>query len=258
MSRLTVVQPASLRDQSLTIEGRRAVIGRSPEADWQLGDPSVSRRHAMIHHDENHDEIEDLHSLAGTFVNGQRVLGRTVLHPGDVVQCAAVQLRYQSNPETGPDIGPVEADRSASFTVDRQQGATINNVGRDQYNQHIQQVINLREDAMSQIASMNLVSRVLTIVGFGLAMVGALGFIGSVVLQMTKATDLSSPERFGESTAPIELIGYPAFAVFLFVALAGFGLSAIGAIIHMAAARQVKHLDRDLPLPSTMPGYERD
>jgi ABC-type multidrug transport system ATPase subunit/pSer/pThr/pTyr-binding forkhead associated (FHA) protein/ABC-type multidrug transport system permease subunit len=48
------------------------VIGRSDEADVQLTDVAISRQHARIERGPNGFRITDLHSKAGSFVNGRR------------------------------------------------------------------------------------------------------------------------------------------------------------------------------------------
>lgn len=52
--------------------GQPLVFGRSAEADVQLCDPIVSRRHAMVESDANGFRLVDLHSRSGSFVNGRR------------------------------------------------------------------------------------------------------------------------------------------------------------------------------------------
>jgi ABC transport system ATP-binding/permease protein len=48
------------------------VFGRSDEADVQLSDPSVSRRHAQLEQEAAGFRLVDLHSKSGSFVNGRR------------------------------------------------------------------------------------------------------------------------------------------------------------------------------------------
>jgi sigma-B regulation protein RsbU (phosphoserine phosphatase) len=68
--------------------GERAVIGRSSECDVPLDVAAVSRRHAVIVLDRGRFFVEDLQSRNGTFLNEQRVLGRTPLRDGDwIVIC---------------------------------------------------------------------------------------------------------------------------------------------------------------------------
>jgi ABC transport system ATP-binding/permease protein len=62
--RKQVVQSIPLSD--------RLVFGRSPDVDVQLNDPIVSRRHAEIEEDSSGFRVVDLHSRAGSFVNGRR------------------------------------------------------------------------------------------------------------------------------------------------------------------------------------------
>ncbi|MGA8656577.1 MAG: FHA domain-containing protein [Chthoniobacterales bacterium] len=52
--------------------GKPLVFGRSAEADVQLCDPIVSRRHAMVESSANGYRLMDLHSKSGSFVNGRR------------------------------------------------------------------------------------------------------------------------------------------------------------------------------------------
>ena len=48
-------------------------IGRSLTADIRLDDPTVSRRHALVCHQEDRVRVLDDRSLNGTCVNGERV-----------------------------------------------------------------------------------------------------------------------------------------------------------------------------------------
>jgi len=68
-------------------------IGRGLVADLRLDENSVSRRHAMLVHDENGTRILDDRSSNGTFVNGERVEQANLKH-GDVLLLGRVTLRY--------------------------------------------------------------------------------------------------------------------------------------------------------------------
>ena len=48
-------------------------IGRDPTADIVVTDPRVSSLHAVLERGSNGWEIEDAHSLNGTFFDGRRV-----------------------------------------------------------------------------------------------------------------------------------------------------------------------------------------
>ena len=61
----------------------RLVIGRSPDCDVVVDDPSVSSRHAVIHWNGTAGVIIELGSSNGTFVNGKQVVGDATLQSGD-------------------------------------------------------------------------------------------------------------------------------------------------------------------------------
>lgn len=233
----------------------RLVLGRGHDADWSFADGAVSRRHAAVYHLSDHDEIEDLGSTSGTLVNGRPFDGRRTLLDGDVVQLASVRVRYVGDVSSGAASGPA-TDRGgvgATFDIDEQRAGVISNVGRDQYNHYVQQVIVHREDAFRQIENMSRTARALIILGFSIAAGGVLTFIGSILVDgATSQPDVSSAEAFNESTQPVEILGIPAFALAFGAALVGFALFFVGTIIQFAASTRKKDVDRQYPLP---PGW---
>jgi predicted nucleic acid-binding Zn-ribbon protein len=66
-------------------------VGRSLSAHIRFDDPTVSRRHALIHRDRSGARILDDRSLNGVFVNGQRTDWRE-LEDGDEVAIGAFRL----------------------------------------------------------------------------------------------------------------------------------------------------------------------
>jgi len=82
-----------LAGDSFEIEGR-VVIGRTPDCDITLADPSVSRQHARIEVTPGGVWVEDLLSGNGTLVNGQMIQERTLLHDKDVVEICSHVFRF--------------------------------------------------------------------------------------------------------------------------------------------------------------------
>jgi len=75
----------SIDDRRFVLDGPRATLGRSKEADCVLRDPNVSRRHAELRRSDTGDwQIADLGSTNGIKVNGRRV-SSSRLSPGDEV-----------------------------------------------------------------------------------------------------------------------------------------------------------------------------
>jgi serine phosphatase RsbU (regulator of sigma subunit) len=73
----------------------RAVIGRAPDAAVHLPSHVVSRRHAGVWFEAGEFFIEDLGSINGTLVNGQRIAGPTRLTNGDQVALSDYVLGFQ-------------------------------------------------------------------------------------------------------------------------------------------------------------------
>ncbi len=81
-------------ERRYVLEGPRATIGRSKEADCVLRDPNVSRHHAELRRSPQGDwTIADLGSTNGVKVNGRRV-GSTRLSSGDEVTLGTTSFRF--------------------------------------------------------------------------------------------------------------------------------------------------------------------
>ena len=70
------------------------VIGRGSEADLQLLDQGISRRHLDIQYDGTFATAYDLGSTNGTTINGHEV-GSQVLRHGDVIRVGHTRLVFQ-------------------------------------------------------------------------------------------------------------------------------------------------------------------
>lgn len=71
-----------------------ARVGRSPESDVHLPDPSVSRNHALFDVQDGALVIHDAGSTNGTYVNEERI-DTAVLKPGDVVAFGKAAMRVE-------------------------------------------------------------------------------------------------------------------------------------------------------------------
>ena len=75
--------------------GRHTTIGRAPESDLRLKDSSVSRRHAVVTIGPKGAFIEDLRSVNGVTVNGQRIR-HARLSDSDVIELGVKRFRFTS------------------------------------------------------------------------------------------------------------------------------------------------------------------
>lgn len=84
-----------------TAEGQQAIelrpinsLGRHPNNSIQLLDKIVSKEHCILEQREGGFVLRDLGSLNGTYVNGERVRGETMLRHGDEIALGSTRARY--------------------------------------------------------------------------------------------------------------------------------------------------------------------
>jgi pSer/pThr/pTyr-binding forkhead associated (FHA) protein len=87
---------------------RRLVIGReeSDGVDVVIDDAEMSRRHAAVTPVADGLEIEDLGSLNGTFVNGNRISGKVILEPNAEVKLGTTRFTVDLPPVEAPVVSP--------------------------------------------------------------------------------------------------------------------------------------------------------
>jgi ABC-type multidrug transport system ATPase subunit/pSer/pThr/pTyr-binding forkhead associated (FHA) protein len=71
--------------ERVKFQGDRMVLGRDPECDQPLDYPMISWRHAVLEKTSQGIYVEDLNSRNGTYVNGVRVSGKTLVKTGDEI-----------------------------------------------------------------------------------------------------------------------------------------------------------------------------
>ncbi|MFC5668110.1 FHA domain-containing protein [Kitasatospora misakiensis] len=95
LPRLIIDSPEELRGRVYELAGRPLLLGRDDECQIRVGDPKVSRHHAVVRWSDGRTTVEDLESTNGTRLNGHRLLGQQVLHAGDVIDFGPVELHYE-------------------------------------------------------------------------------------------------------------------------------------------------------------------
>jgi serine phosphatase RsbU (regulator of sigma subunit) len=93
---------------TLVLRGDSTTLGRLPGQDLVLSDPLVSRRHAVIVHENGAYAVIDQNSTHGTFLNGVRV-ERAELLPGDELRLGSlkgVPLHFHEQSDEEDTAGP--------------------------------------------------------------------------------------------------------------------------------------------------------
>ncbi len=107
-----------------TAEGQQAIelrptnsLGRHPNNSIQLLDKIVSKDHCILELRDARFVLRDLGSLNGTYVNGERVRGETVLRHGDEIALGSTRARYDDGSGAAlalPPVGPGAVQHSAA------------------------------------------------------------------------------------------------------------------------------------------------
>ena len=106
---------------SFTIDAPSITIGRHGQCDLQVNDTWVSRQHARITWGGAGYLLEDLGTVNGTYVNGDRISGPRALRSGDILQLGTqVELGFQVGapaplPEASaiPEVAPIPESQPA-------------------------------------------------------------------------------------------------------------------------------------------------
>jgi predicted component of type VI protein secretion system len=279
--RLVVLAPEALRGRQIELCTDYLTVGREPTCDVRLDDPHVSRTHAALRRRGGTVYVQDLGSSAGTFVNGNPAAS-TELHQGDVVTFATVRARFEAAPpvaeatqampaqawrdqtmtaQAGPaQEGPAQAGQAQAgpvrYEIGRQDAQEISNVGRDQYNAQIQQVIQQRDSFMREIAGTRTKARwlvwlglLLFIAGFAMFAAADLNFLKQI------SSDIQSNAAPAPPTDPFgrPIFGIPSGLLGWAIAATGALMLVIGIVLHIVATSRRRRVERDYPMPMPWP-----
>jgi ABC-type multidrug transport system ATPase subunit len=94
----TVVQGEGAFDR-VHFQGQRMVLGRDPSCNYPLNYPMISWHHAALERATDGIYVEDLGSRNGTYVNGVRVTGRTLVRPGQEIGLGSFRFQLLEDGE---------------------------------------------------------------------------------------------------------------------------------------------------------------
>lgn|SRR6266540_1705766 len=257
--RLVVTSPPRLRNTVYMLTDRRCVLGRADGSQLRVDDPHISRTHAALDRRQDGQVVEDLGSTGGTFVNGRRVDGVHYVRHGDMLRFGTVEARYEERVDDGDQTmlgAPVAAGRpdstpgEARFEMGQQDASTINKIAGSQYNH----VVHQRESFLREIAATKTRARrlvqfglVLFLVGFGVAIVGAVRYANAIGATVNSFPSSSDPSAQPDTSTfgGFDFSGFQVAMIGAAIANLGVVLMLVGLVMHVvAASRRRKVYDR--------------
>ncbi len=82
-------------NREIVLQQQVTDIGRDDANDIVIKNEFVSRHHARVIFEDGKFFLEDLNSTNGTFLNGQRVIGKALLDNGYLIKLGRTILRFQ-------------------------------------------------------------------------------------------------------------------------------------------------------------------
>jgi pSer/pThr/pTyr-binding forkhead associated (FHA) protein len=98
MKRFFTILEGDGKGQSKLLDQPLMIVGRSKNADLQVEDALISRRHLEVRVEADAVFVEDK-SSHGSFLNGKRLAGVVSLNAGDVIEIGRTKLRYEEREE---------------------------------------------------------------------------------------------------------------------------------------------------------------
>ena len=93
------------------------LLGRDPHCDLPIDSPEISRKHARLIYTADRLELEDVGGRYGTFINGNRVVGRQAFALGQSLQIGKTSLEVTSIDQVTPAAPIADAPASDRYQV---------------------------------------------------------------------------------------------------------------------------------------------
>lgn len=105
MAKITIISPEGRAERELFAHN---TLGRHPDNTHQVLDRIVSKVHCHIDYVDGRYVLQDLESLNGTYVNGERV-SRRVLNHGDEIMMGSTRIVFESGVSGAPSMAAPSA-----------------------------------------------------------------------------------------------------------------------------------------------------
>ena len=109
-----VVQNAGMTGRSYELKTDTTTIGRVEDNAFQVAEASVSSHHCEVLLRGSDVVIKDLNSTNGTFINGEKITGESVLKPGQTLRLGQVEFRLENGASAPSTSAPASAPAPAA------------------------------------------------------------------------------------------------------------------------------------------------
>lgn len=97
-------------------------IGRNRDAALPLRDRALSRRHSVLHYQQDQGfYLVDLNSMNGSFVNGVRLQQRQLMQDGDRIRIGSIEFTFFTS-KASRSIDPIHPEVLTRFTSSKSRG----------------------------------------------------------------------------------------------------------------------------------------
>ena len=143
-----VVEKGSTKGQTWHLHHQETVVGRRRDCHLRIRSAEVSRRHCLLSVHDDYVRVEDLDSVNGTFINGQRVVGKQLLRPGDHLEIGPLGfiVEYELSPSAWEHL----EQRAINLASDKS-GAEVFRVSDDKAEEDLLMVAEEADQALPVI-----------------------------------------------------------------------------------------------------------
>lgn len=107
------IYPKKEESFTLPLKQDKISIGRSADNDIAILDPYSSGHHSLIYKKDNRYVVRDNNSKNGTFLNGKKIQGETILNKGDEVLIGSTRIIFDQEISTNVEVTDTPSSSAA-------------------------------------------------------------------------------------------------------------------------------------------------
>jgi pSer/pThr/pTyr-binding forkhead associated (FHA) protein len=120
-----VVLSAGLNGRTHELNVDKTTIGRVEDNTFQIADPSVSSHHCEVLLRGSDVVVNDLNSTNGSFINGEKFMGESVLKPGQTLRLGQIELQLLTEGMPMPSAAAKPAAPAAPASTKKAMDSTM-------------------------------------------------------------------------------------------------------------------------------------